>query len=539
MAVLSEDSVEHLGVTERPLRVLDQWTYHSRLYRAAHFVAEKDNLDLIQLNSFGCGLDAVTTDQVQEILQRFGKIYTSLKIDEVSNLGAAKIRIRSLNAALDERMKSNATIEKIENIDERVVFTNQMKENHTILVPQMAPTQLKLLEPVFDECGYNIRVLEEVSNGSIDQGLKYVNNDACYPSLMVVGQFIEALKSGDYDVYNTSLMITQTGGACRASNYVGFLRKALKDSGFSQVPVISLSAQGIESNPGFKFSYEMIRNSMIAIMYGDLLDKLTFGTRPYEKIKGSTNILYDEWMKVLLKAVRKYDKKEYAENVNNMVKSFDELEIEDIKKPKVGIVGEILVKYHPTANNQLIEILEKEGAEAVVNDLTDFLLYCLYNAKIKAEQLGKSKLGILAGDIGIKFIERYRKPVRNALEESKRFEPPMHIEDLAKLGEKLVSLGNQYGEGWLLTAEMIELIEHGAENIVCVQPFGCLPNHITGKGMVKPIRQMYKNANIVPLDYDPGASSVNQLNRLKLMLSTAHENVVKEAKGQDEENINA
>lgn len=539
MAVLSEDSVEHLGVTERPLRVLDQWTYHSRLYRAAHFVAEKDNLDLIQLNSFGCGLDAVTTDQVQEILQRFGKIYTSLKIDEVSNLGAAKIRIRSLNAALDERMKSNATIEKIENIDDRVVFTNQMKENHTILVPQMAPTQLKLLEPVFDECGYNIRVLEEVSNGSIDQGLKYVNNDACYPSLMVVGQFIEALKSGDYDVYNTSLMITQTGGACRASNYVGFLRKALKDSGFSQVPVISLSAQGIESNPGFKFSYEMIRNSMIAIMYGDLLDKLTFGTRPYEKIKGSTNILYDEWMKVLLKAVRKYDKKEYAENVNNMVKSFDELEIEDIKKPKVGIVGEILVKYHPTANNQLIEILEKEGAEAVVNDLTDFLLYCLYNAKIKAEQLGKSKLGILAGDIGIKFIERYRKPVRNALEKSKRFEPPMHIEDLAKLGEKLVSLGNQYGEGWLLTAEMIELIEHGAENIVCVQPFGCLPNHITGKGMVKPIRQMYKNANIVPLDYDPGASSVNQLNRLKLMLSTAHENVVKEAKGQDEENINA
>lgn len=540
MAVLSEDSVEHLAVTERPLRVLDQWTYHSRLYRAAHFVAERDNLDLIQLNSFGCGLDAVTTDQVQEILQRYGKIYTTLKIDEVSNLGAAKIRIRSLNAALDERIKSNATIEKTELVEDRVFFTEEMKGRHTILVPQMAPTQLKLLEPVFEESGYNIRVLEEVTKLSVDEGLKYVNNDACYPSVMVIGQFIEALKSGEYDVNNTSLMITQTGGACRASNYVGFLRKALKDSGFTQVPVISLSAQGIESNPGFNYTYKMIRNSMVAILYGDLLDKLTLGTRPYEKIKGSTNILYNKWMKILLEAVKTYNKKEYAENVNSMVKSFDGLEVENVKKPRVGIVGEILVKYHPTANNQLIEILEKEGAEAVVNDLADFLLYCLYNGKVKAEQLGKSKLGILAGDIGIKFIEHYRKPVRKALEKSKRFEPPMHIEDLAKLGEKLLSLGNQYGEGWLLTAEMIELIEHGAENIVCVQPFGCLPNHITGKGMVKPIRQMYQHANIVPLDYDPGASSVNQLNRLKLMLSTAHENVVKrEEEREKTENVNS
>lgn len=537
MAVLSEDSVEHLGSTERPLRVLDQWTYHSRLYRSAHFVAEKENLDLIQLNSFGCGLDAVTTDQVQEILQRYGKIYTTLKIDEVSNLGAAKIRIRSLNAALDERMKSNNTIKKTENIDDRVVFSEGMKERHTILVPQMAPTQLKLLEPVFESCGYNIRVLEEVTNVSIDEGLKYVNNDACYPSLMVIGQFIEALKSGKYDLNNTSLMITQTGGACRASNYVGFLRKALKDAGFSQIPVISLSAQGIEKNPGFKFTYDMIKKSMIAILYGDLLDKLTLGTRPYEKIKGSTNLLFDKWLEVLLKAVKSYNRKEFIQNVNAMVKSFDDLEIQAIRKPKVGIVGEILVKYHPTANNQLVKILEKEGAEAVVNDLTDFLLYCLYNARIKAEQLGKSKKGILASDIGIKFIEHYRKPIRKALEQSKRFDPPMHIEDLAKLGEKLISLGNQYGEGWLLTAEMIELIEHGAENIVCVQPFGCLPNHITGKGMVKPIRQMYEHANIVPLDYDPGASSVNQLNRLKLMLSTAHENVIKREE-ENEENIN-
>ncbi|MBU5439911.1 2-hydroxyacyl-CoA dehydratase [Tissierella sp. MSJ-40] len=528
MAVLTEDSIDHLSEIERPLRVLDQWTYHSRLYRSANVVAKKDNLELIQLNSFGCGLDAVTTDQVQEILHDYGKIYTQLKIDEVSNLGAAKIRVRSLKAALEERKKRGYTSEKIIGTEDRKMFTKEMRDKHTILIPQMAPTQFKILEVVFNSCGYNMEVLSSVDKEAVNEGLKYVNNDACYPSIMVVGQFISALKSGKYDLDNTSLLITQTGGMCRASNYVGFLRKALKEAGLSQVPVISVSAQGIEKNPGFTFTLDMGKKGVMAVLYGDLLMRLTLKTRPYEKIAGSTNLLYDKWLDKCIEAAKVGSKKEFIENISSMIKDFEDLEIRNISKPKVGIVGEILVKYHPVANNELIEILEKEGAEVVVSDLTDFLLYCCYNATFKYKHLGKGVGGKLGGDIGIKFIESYRKYVREALNNSEKFEAPLTIYKLGELAETLISLGNQSGEGWLLTAEMLELIEAGAENIVCVQPFGCLPNHITGKGMIKAIRDIYPKANIVPIDYDPGASEVNQLNRLKLMLSTAHDNLTYE-----------
>jgi predicted CoA-substrate-specific enzyme activase len=526
MAVLTEDSVAHLSKTDRPLRVLDQWTYHSRLYRAASFVAKHENLELIQLNSFGCGLDAVTTDQVEEILHSYEKIYTVLKIDEVSNLGAAKIRVRSLNAALKEREKKGFRLRKKIEPKERVVFTKKMREKHTILVPQMAPIHFKLLEVALNTCGYNLEFLPSVDTKAIDEGLKYVNNDACYPSIIVVGQFIAALKSGKYDLNNTSVLMSQTGGVCRASNYIGFIRKALKDAGFGNIPVIAVSAQGIETNPGFTFSLEMARKGIMAILYGDLLMRLLYRVRPYEKIKGSANLLYENWMDKCTKSLMKGNKKEFEENIFNIVKDFDELEIdESLNKPKVGIVGEILVKYHPTANNDIISILEKEGAEAVVPDLTDFLLYCCYNATFKHKYLSKGILARIGGNIVIKYIEYYRKPIREALRNSKRFEEPMTIYKLAEKGSKLVSMGNQYGEGWLLTAEMLELIDQGTENIVCVQPFGCLPNHITGKGMIKSIREKYPNANIVPIDYDPGASEVNQLNRLKLMLSTAHANV--------------
>ncbi|MBZ2175822.1 2-hydroxyacyl-CoA dehydratase [Schnuerera sp. xch1] len=526
MAVLTEDSIAHLGKTERPLRVLDQWVYHARLYRAANFVAQQANLELVQLNSFGCGLDAVTTDQVEEILSQYGKIYTVLKIDEVSNLGAAKIRLRSLKAALKERDKKGFRLDKKFKASERIQFTKEMRERHTILMPQMAPIHFKMLETVFKSCGYNLEVLPSVDTKSIDEGLKYVNNDACYPSIMVVGQFMAALKSGRYDLDNVSVMISQTGGVCRASNYVAFMRKAFKDAGYGRVPIIAVSAQGIETNPGFKLSLDLLKKSVMAIHYGDLIMRMLYRVRPYEKIKGSANLLAQHWIDKCAKASEIGNKKEYIKNINAMVKDFDELEIdEDLVKPKVGVVGEILVKYHPEANNQIVKLLEEEGAEAVVTDLTDFLLYSSYNGEFKHKYLSKGVLPKIGGDIAVKYIEYYRKYAREALRRSNRFEEPMTIQQLAGKAQELISLGHQYGEGWLLTAEMIELISRGAENVICVQPFGCLPNHITGKGMIKAIRDKYPKANIVPIDFDPGASEVNQLNRIKLMLSTAYDNI--------------
>lgn len=524
LAVLTEDSIDHLEGLPQPLRVLDQWTYHSRLYRAAAYVSKSEDLELIQLNSFGCGLDAVTTDQVQEILQSRHKIYTQLKIDEVSNLGAAKIRVRSLLAALQEKGRQIKT-EADKLYQDRVIFTKENRKKHTILIPQMAPIQFKLIERVLNTSGYQVEVLDQVDARAVDEGLKYVNNDACYPSIIVIGQFIAALKSGKYDLDNTSLLISQTGGVCRASNYVGFLRKALKEAGFEHVPVISVSVQGIEKNPGFTFSYDMVKRGIMATLLGDLLMRVSLRVRPYEKIKNSTNLLLNRWIDKLIASLDNINQAQFIKYANDIVTSFDKIEIIDTPKPKVGIVGEILVKYHPVANNQLIEILEEEGAEVVLSDLTDFLLYCLYNADFKYKALGQGLKGKLIGDIGIKYIEYYRKHIRKALNKSQRFTPPLTIEELGERAGKLISLGNQSGEGWLLTAEMLELIEHGAENIVCVQPFGCLPNHITGKGMIKAIREIYPKANIIPIDYDPGASAVNQLNRLKLMMATAEENI--------------
>lgn len=533
MAVLTEDSVDHLGKLEKPLRVLDQWTYHSRLYRAANYISREKDLELVQLNSFGCGLDAVTTDQVQEILQGSGKIYTQLKIDEISNLGAARIRIRSLMAALKERESNNIINGRKKLYEHRIVFTKEDRKNHTILMPQMAPIQFKLIEKAMNTSGYNVVVLDGAQDDMVNDGLKYVNNDACYPSILIIGQFISALKSGKYDLDNTSLLLSQTGGVCRASNYVAFLRKALEESGFSNIPVISVSTQGIEKNPGFPFSLDMIKKLIISTLLGDLLMRVTLRVRPYEKIENSTNMLLDKWIEKLLLGIENINKQEFIKYTNDIVKSFDELEIIDITRPKVGIVGEILVKYHPVANNQLVGILENEGAEVLVSDIADFVLYCLYNSDFKNKYFGKSFKQKITGDIGIKYIEYYRKYIRESLDNSKRFTPPLTIEELGDLAKRLISLGNQSGEGWLLTAEIIELIEHGAENIVCVQPFGCLPNHITGKGMIKAIRDVYPKTNIIPLDYDPGASTVNQLNRLKLMLSRAEHMKCKLARNEN------
>lgn len=529
MAILSEDSVSHLGNLQQPIRVVNQWAYHARLYRAADFVREKKNIELIQLNSFGCGLDAVTTDQVQEILEPSGKIYTCLKIDEGLNLGAIRIRIRSLKAALEERDRNG--IEPKKNAvyaQPRVVFTKEMRKKHTILAPQMSPIHFNILESAFRSHGYHLEILPSDDRTAVDEGLKHVNNDACYPSILVVGQFVQAIKSGKYDTDNLSLMITQTGGGCRATNYIAFIRKALKDMGYEHIPVISLNASGLEGNPGFKITLPLINSAMMAVCYGDLLMRMLYRTRPYEKVPGSANGLYVKWNAICKKAVEHGSVSEYRNNIKAMIHDFDTLPLLNIKKPRVGLVGEILVKFHPTANNFVVDLVEKEGAEAVMPDLMDFLYYCLHNSIYNHEKLAATKKAEMLSSAGIKALNLYRKPMVKYLKRSKRFDAPTDIRKLADYAKTVLDIGNCTGEGWFLTAEMIELIKEGAPNIVCMQPFACLPNHVTGKGMIKALRRKYPESNIVAVDYDPGASEVNQLNRIRLMLSTAFKNLKKE-----------
>ena len=523
IAVLTEDSVSHLAPIERPLRVNDQWMYHTRLYAAANFVKEKENLDLIQLNSFGCGLDAVTTDQVNEILSNSGKIYTCLKIDEVHNLGAARIRIRSLLAAIRVKEQQQKTRKIQPSSIQKVVFTEEMRKEYTILCPQMSPIHFSILQAAFNASGYHLEILPNDNKEAVDVGLKYVNNDACYPSLMVVGQIMQALLSGKYDLSKTAIIMTQTGGGCRASNYIGFIRRALTKAGLAHIPVISLNLSGLEENPGFKITAKLATRIAYGAVFGDILMKCLYRMRPYEAVKGSANALHRKWEKRCISFLsgKHTGFNQFNHICRQMIREFDTLPITDEKKPRVGIVGEILVKFLPAANNHLAELLEKEGAEAVCPDLIDFMCYCFYNQNFKSNYLGFKKSLAKKGNLGIAAIEFIRRAANKEYEKSKHFTPSAKIEDLAKMAEPIVSMGNQTGEGWFLTGEMMELLHSGAPNIVCIQPFGCLPNHIVGKGVIKAIRKDYPQANIVAVDYDPGASEVNQLNRIKLMLSTA------------------
>ena len=521
--MLTEDSISELGQVDRPTIVMDQWMYHSRLYRAASFVSTRDDLDIVQLNSFGCGLDAVTTDQVSDILTKHNKIYTVLKIDEVNNLGAARIRIRSLLAAVKDRQRKQIKTVAADTAHHRVIFTKEMRKDYTILVPQMSPIHFDLLEPAFASCGYHIEILPSTQE-CVDYGLKYVNNDACYPSLLVIGQFMQALLSGRYDLNKVALIITQTGGGCRATNYIGFIRRALEKAGMGHIPVISLSA-GIEKNPGLTLSLDLLNKAIQALIYGDVFMRVLYRTRPYEAVSGSANALHEKWLEKVKKSIQNGNKKEFKRNIQEIIKDFDVLPLKDIKKPRVGIVGEILVKFLPLANNYLVDLLEAEGAEAVCPDLIDFFMYSLYNANFQADYLGKKKSSAKLNNFLIWYLENYRKVASDALEASERFEPPVHISKLAEYASPIVSCGNQTGEGWFLTGEMCELIHSGVLNIVCAQPFGCLPNHVVGKGVIKELRRQHQDANIVAVDYDPGASEVNQLNRIKLMLSTAAKNL--------------
>ncbi len=526
-AVLTEDSLPIEFKPHRPLRVVDQWVYHSRLYSAAEFVSMTNNLELIQLNSFGCGLDAVTTDQVSEILEGSNKLYTLLKIDEINNLGAVRIRIRSLIAAIRLREQRSVTSKYKPPVYKRSEFTKKMKEDeYTIIAPQMSPIHFDIVGPVFKKHGYNAVILDNDNRSAIDTGLKFVNNDACFPSITVVGQIMEAILSGKYNTNRLAVIMSQTGGCCRASNYVSFIRRALDKAGLSHIPVISLNINGMEKNEGFRLTPGFLCDAAKALVYGDLFMRCLYRVRPYELVQGSADKLHEKWQAIAIDSLtNKKSKYTHKDVCRGIVDAFDNLPIDEtLIKPRVGIVGEILVKYMPLANNHLVELLEKEGAEAVVPDMIDFFLYSIYNNHYQADYLGKPKSKHFVADGAISVINMLKKPAADALEKSVRFEAPIPIKKIAKLAKPILSIGNQYGEGWFLTGEMAELLLSGVPNIVCIQPFGCLPNHVVGKGAIKELKRRYPYANITAVDYDPGASEVNQLNRIKLMLGTAKKN---------------
>ena len=563
-AVLTEDSVAHLVKPERPIRVVDQWMYHSRLYAAARLVTMRNDLDLVQMNSFGCGLDALTTDQVQEILEASGKIYTVLKIDEVSNLGAARIRIRSLMAALKDQAAERAAeaaaagdafelgeASPVEpSVDApafathkyaleaqrasksaaypKVPFTQEMKDaGYTILCPQMAPIHFDLIKEVFRAGGYNLELLPSTDRGAVEAGLRYVNNDICYPSILVTGQIMEAIESGRYDLSKTAVVITQTGGGCRATNYIALIRKALRDSGHPDIPVISLSAVKLdESNPGFKLTVPLLKACVYSVLFGDLMMQMLYRTRPYEAEEGAANELFEDFMERARRLAPNFTRSSFTKLSRQAITAFDTLPLTgEGTKPRVGVVGEILVKFHPTANNHVVDVIEAEGCEAVVPGLLDFFLYSMSNAQVQKDELGSSAVTRATMDAAIGLVDWMRKPVDEMLERSDRFERPEPIAVMQEKAHKILSLCNNMGEGWLLTAEMLDLIDHGAPNIICTQPFACLPNHVVGKAVIKELRRQHPESNIVAVDYDPGASEVNQLNRIKLMISVAKENM--------------
>ena len=533
MAVLTEDGVAPLGKDIKHLRVVDQWSYHSRLYHAAEFVSRTEGFQIVELNSFGCGLDSIVADQVKDILSAKHKIHTLLKIDEGTNLGAVTIRLRSLQSVMERSMRKHhnpeAPVETV--VDdtpaydyERVIFTEEMRKTYKILVPQMSPLHFQLLEPVLKSEGYDFDMLPAPTREDVEVGLKYINNDACYPAIIVVGQLMSALLSGKYDVNKTAGIISQTGGGCRATNYIGYLRKALIDAGMKQVPILSLNASDMERQPGFKLTKSFLHRMIQAVVYGDALMQCVLATRPYEINPGSADALCDYWVKKLRERITKANIFQYSKYIKNIIEDFDNLPVDKSKpKPRVGVVGEIYVKFHPSANNHINELIEKEGGEVVTSGLLDFFLYCAMDSTYRAKHLDGTWLSGFFGSLAREALELYRLPYAKAVAASKHFDPLQRMTKVAKEAAHYIDLGNQCGEGWFLTGDMIDLIEKGAKQVVCLQPFGCLPNHVSGKGMVKTLSEAYPDVRIAAIDYDPGSSAVNQANRLKLLLATMFE----------------
>lgn len=409
---------------------------------------------------------------------------------------------------------------------ERVEFTKEMRKDYTILIPDMLPVHFKLLRNVLNQHGYRVGLLKNTGRRVVDTGLKYVHNDTCYPALLVIGQMISALQSGKYDVNKVALMITQTGGGCRASNYIHLLRKALQKAGLGHVPVISLNISGLESNSGFSLTLEMIYQALIGLTYGDLFMLLKNQTRSYEVNKGDSDALIEKWVKELsnqFKHRKGYTPKGMQRNMKAIVEDFAKIPLSKVKKTKVGIVGEIYVKYSSMANNDLENFLVEQDCEVMVPGVMGFMMFKIDNRIEDINLYGGNIAKKKVVQALMKYCEMLEKTLYEAVSKYSDFLPPSRYAHIKSLINGVVGLGNKMGEGWLLTAEMLELAETGYGNIICAQPFGCLPNHIVGKGMIRKVKEIYPKANIVPIDYDPGATKVNQENRIKLMLAVARE----------------
>lgn len=534
MAVITEDILAKRVEKDPQLRVIDQWSYHSRLYKAATYIGKEKNIELIQLNSFGCGIDAVTTDQVKEIIEHYNKVYTCLKIDEGSNLGAAKIRIRSLAATIKQRDFNNVALNPNEYKYEPIKAKRDIKK-YTILAPQMSPFHFEFLETALRSSGYDIKVLPEIDDKTIEYGLKYIHNDACYPAIVSLGQLMQAINKYELDQDKVALLISQTGGGCRATNYIAMLRQAVAKAGFENTPVVSISGGRVEDVNALDLDFNALKKMAMGVLYGDAFLRVVHRMRPYELNPGETDSLHKVWTSKVHRNIENGSRREFKKNIANIIKDFDNIPIDEtIKKPRVGIVGEILVKYHPGANNNLVDVIEENGGEAVIPDILDFAQYTLYSTKYINEKFSKKNKKDWKMKLLIDFVEIYRKVLAHSLRQSKHFEPIHDIYHTAQKASELLDIGNQSGEGWFLTGEMINLIEEDVPNIICTQPFGCLPNHVTGKGMFKALREKYDNANIVAIDYDPGASEINQVSRIKLMMSVAHKQIEKQNLSKEE-----
>ena len=407
---------------------------------------------------------------------------------------------------------------------DRVIFTKEMKKTHTILFPDMLPIHFEIIRHVFDQYGYRTEVLHNDGREVINTGLKYVHNDTCYPALLVIGQFINALQSGKYDLDHTALMITQTGGGCRASNYIFLLRKALKKAGFEQIPVISLNTSGLESNPGFQLTIPMLVKMMVALVYGDELMLLSNQVRPYEKHQGDADALVGVWVKrigTMLSSRRGLTLPEMRRLFDEIAQAFAAVPQKRCSKIRVGVVGEIYVKFSPLGNNGLEKFLLEQGCEVMVPGVMGFIMYTLSNQEVDHRLYGGNVVKSSLSKVALHYLEAVEGAMLDAIRRTECFTAPSPFPRLEELGDRVINRGSKMGEGWLLTAETLELIENGYPNVICTQPFGCLPNHINGRGMMNRIKELAPQANIVAIDYDSGAASVNQENRIKLMLSSA------------------
>ena len=409
----------------------------------------------------------------------------------------------------------------------RVEFTREMKKDYTIITPNMAPIHFELIKNVLESFGYHIDLLRTTGREIADEGLKYVHNDTCYPALLVIGQFLDALNSGKYDLDHTALLITQTGGGCRASNYIKLLRKALVKAGYGNIPVASLNFSGLEKGSGLPLTLPLLRKVIASIFYGDMLVALRSQTHAYENHRGDADAMTEKWISTIQGWIRddkNYSAHDMKRRFYDIAADYATIPITRVPKVKVGVVGEIYVKYSPLGNNDLEKFLESQDCEVNLPGLMGFVEYCVANMTLDVELYGGSKVKAMATDKLLDWMDSIGCAMNDAMRKS-GFYAPGSFRELMEKPKGIISLGAKMGEGWLLTAEMIELVEGGYENIVCAQPFGCLPNHIVGKGMIRSLKNLYPKSNIVPIDYDPGATKVNQENRIKLMLAVAKENM--------------